>query len=284
MSFSVALDWLSFTLKGNSDENKIVLAKIAPLDSRTPATPRFGYEYGHSYSTGVSTYFSSNRHEMGLHVVVPGSSLRMLEQSGLSTRQLLSLVIGASGKVTRLDLAKDAVNEGVELAQISKLALQGKRTGSAQSISEITSSSGGRTIYVGSRSSDRFARIYDKAAQQGLDEDWKRLEIECKGDVAKTLARVLATQETDWNATIGGIMQKMMMVDDEGYRNWLEGASVDGLPKIEKQTDREAWLLEQVFPALVSHVAGLGMTPAARKILGFLSDAQYRSFYKGGQI
>lgn len=280
MSFSVALDWLSFTLKGNSDENKSVLSKIAPLNSRSPIAPRFGYEYGHTYSTGVSTYFSPNRAEMGLHVVVPGSSLRMLEQSGVSTRQLLSLVVAAYGKVTRLDLAKDAINEGIRLEDISRIAMRGTRTGHAKSISEITSSSGGRTIYVGSRSSDRFARLYDKAAQQGLDEDWKRMEIECKGDVAKTLARVLAEPHIDWNATIGGMMSRMMNVDEESYQRWIDGASVDGLPKIEKQTDRETWLLEQVFPALISHVKSYGMTPAANRLLGFLVDAQYRELNK----
>jgi len=276
MSFSVALDWLSFTIKGESDENKNLLSKIAPLASRTPIAPRFGYDYGHTYSTGVSTYFSSVRHEMGLHVVVPGSSLRLLERDGLSTKTLLQSVVAARAKVTRLDLAKDAINEGVRLENISLLAIEGKRTGSAQSISEITSSGGGRTIYVGSRSSDRFARMYDKAAQQGLDEDWKRLEIECKGDVAKTLARVLSAEGCDWNATIGGIMQKMLMVDDDGYRRWLDGAAVDGLPKIEKQTDREAWLLSQVFPALVDYVGKTGFTPAVDAILGFLTDAKYR--------
>jgi hypothetical protein len=273
MTFSVALDWLSFTLKGAPDENKSVLHEIAPLATRQPATPRFGYDVGFAYETGILSYYNTLRFEMGIHVIVPGSALRVLESRGISTRQILSNVVKAHGKVTRLDLAKDAIDENIQLATIAKLAIDGKRTGSAQSVSQITSSGGGQTIYVGSRSSDRFARMYDKAAQQGLDDDWKRLEIECKGDVAKTLARVLVMPDTDWNATIGGIMQKMLMVDEDSYRRWLDGASVDGLPKIEKQTDREAWLLTQVLPAISEHIKRNGQTAATEAIYNLLRQS-----------
>lgn len=262
MGFSVALDWLSFTLKGKSDENKSILSKIAPLGERKPTTPRFGYELGFTYTSGVVTYSAPNRPEMGIHVIVSGSSLRVLEQSGLSCRALLVMCLDAKAKVTRLDLAKDAYNESIQLETIAKLAVDGKRTGSAQSVSQIISSGGGQTVYVGSRTSDRFARMYNKGAEQKTDDDWFRMEIECKGDVAKTLARVLAAPDCDWNATIGGIMAKMLDVNEDSYQRWLEGASIEGLPKIEKRTDRETWILTQVVNAVSDHIREYGETKA----------------------
>ena len=48
----------------------------------------------------------------------------------------------------------------------------------------------GWTVYIGSRSSEAFCRIYDKAAEQGRDGvHWVRFEFETKGAFADALAR-----------------------------------------------------------------------------------------------
>jgi DNA relaxase NicK len=48
-------------------------------------------------------------------------------------------------------------------------------------LTTILNSSGGNTLYIGSRNSDQFGRIYDKGAQQGEEPGWKwRYEVELK--------------------------------------------------------------------------------------------------------
>lgn len=253
MPYSVALDWMSFTLKGLEDETDIH-SLLTPDGEIHPITPRNGYTSGHASNFGVQFHKNPSRLEMGEHVIIPGSALRLLESAGLSSRFVLTEAVRVHAFFTRIDLAKDAQDEGISLPAIYAGSERKKRKGTAQTVKEQREIDGGHTIYVGSWHSDNFFRMYDKAAEQHVDGDWKRLELVCKDEVAKSWARVLADPKSDWNALLCGKARKMLNIDVNGYNRWLEGAATEGLPQIEKRSDREKWIMVQVLPAILDHL------------------------------
>lgn len=266
MTYGVALDWLSFTYKKDCGDYENFLENIAPRASWVSAPARHGYELGFTSKNNVHIYTAPNSDRMGIHVSISGSSLRMLEQQGMSSRWLTEQVVSTGGKVTRLDIAKDAIDEQIKIREIGALGVAKSYKGSARSVNEHKYSDGGYTVEIGSRESDNYARLYDKAAEAGEDCDWLRAEIEMKGDVAKTMVRVLAQPGSDWNAILCYKLKKMFNVDHEGYQRWMTGEAIQGLPKIEKRADREAWIATQVLPAVYHYINEQGVTPATRAL------------------
>lgn len=68
---------------------------------------------------------------------------------------------------------------GVQLRESAPAAWGGR--GVRPSVSFISNDDGRDTLYIGSRQSDRYTRIYVK--EVGVDR-WLRYEVECKGDLA----------------------------------------------------------------------------------------------------
>jgi DNA relaxase NicK len=71
----------------------------------------------------------------------------------------------------------------------------------------ITDSDGGSTLYIGSRSSDRFARLYDKGREQRAlpAGKWWRLELEVKGKSSQKVAEQLLSVETPDRASLATV-------------------------------------------------------------------------------
>lgn len=73
-------------------------------------------------------------------------------------------------------------------------------------VSLVTNNLGGETLYIGSRSSDQFGRVYDKGVEKGsLAPGWQyRYEIELKGKRAKVASNQLASlaAPTTWSQGI----------------------------------------------------------------------------------
>jgi len=277
MSYSVALDWLSFTLKGLADETDL-LRLLTPDGEVHPITPRNGYTTARASNVGVQFHSNPDRPEMGVHVIVAGSSLRMLEDLGTSTRKLLQIAISVHAKVSRIDLAKDAKNEGISLPHIYLACERRERTGTAQKINERRDPDGGHTIYVGSWHSDNFVRLYNKSAEQHIDGDWFRMELVCQSDVAKAWARVLASPDADWNALLCGKVRKMLNTNVDSYNRWLGGEATEGLPQIEKKSDREAWIIKQVIPAVLEHFRNVPNSDAIKLLMSSLNFASGERF------
>jgi len=133
---------------------------------------------------GHFAYGEANTDLMGVIVQASGA---------LADRFVLDF-LEPSHRWTRLDLAVDVSQETP-----SPSFLQGvydwivrNETG-PRKYSLIQNNMGGTTLYVGSRQSEEFGRVYDKGAEMGRSAglEW-RYEIELKGDKAKHAAKVLA--------------------------------------------------------------------------------------------
>lgn len=125
----------------------------------------------------------------------------------------------------------------------------------------ITNSRGGETLYVGSRSSDQFGRLYDKDAEQGLARiasRW-RYEVEFKADRAvKVLELLQPTRERGimYLGIVKGFFEprgvKLPPLADE------QGIKVEVIAPPKTVDTQLAWLRFQVAP-IVGKLKRMGL-------------------------
>lgn len=253
---TITIDWLAGTFLGEKPHETEFIDKYARAEPIGSMGVRHGYSQAEADSHGVQLLWNPNRAEMGIHVVFPGSALRALQETaGIHMAALLRDATNAGMSITRLDLAKDLTERQVNYQAIYQSLERGSNEGTARSWGKIESSGGGFTIYIGSRQSEKFCRIYDKAAESQLPgELWSRFEIETKGMVARAVAQSLV-QTGDYAAcfdTLALSMCKLPKCAD--YDAFFQpGHTTVGLPKIERRSDREAWIESQVIPAVGKH-------------------------------
>lgn len=88
--------------------------------------------------------------------------------------------------------------------------------------SMATGEASGWTYYLGSRSSECLARVYDKAAERQVPGTWVRFELECKGELADALAR--AYFQAGSAAVVGQINRRLRFAvpveGDTNKRRW----------------------------------------------------------------
>lgn len=270
---TIALDWLSITFKGWNDETREFIYRFASHPETIPATPRFGYTDATSDSFGVLQMWNFDRQEMGHHAQFSGSALRNLfERDGISSKTLLEQALHAGARVTRLDMALDAQDAKINISDIVKALEKGQNKGAARSYSEVRSNDGGHTVYVGSRQSEKFIRIYHKGAETGQpDRDWVRFEIETKGDVSRALSTLLSTGN-DWANVFRGLALGMLTLPlCDSYNAFFPNGEVPiGLPKIERQSDREQWIETQVIEAVCKHAIEHPDSKAVNRLMSAL--------------
>lgn len=270
---TITLDWLAVNFKEYTPNAQEFMRTYASFPPVVSATPRFGYSIADTDAYGAVIQWNPDRPEMGNHVIFAGSTLRNLfENTSVQQQALLRACTDAGGTVSRLDLAKDCTGKAIDLQAIYQSLEQGLNTGLARTYGKIQSNDGGFTIYVGSRQSERFIRIYNKAAQQNTpNERWFRFEIETKGKVARAISSLLA-RSTNWTGTFDALALGMVQLASiPDYQVWFEAESVPiGLPKIERQTDRERWIAEQVIAAVAKHYIENPNSEAIKRLIDTL--------------
>lgn len=255
---AVTIDWLSYTLPWKSPRIKslspevtieLVAERASGMVERWYAEkPLHGYRWQvvSVEKPGLRVMISPRNHDMGVHVQFAGSAL-----AGENVIDRLDYALNYGGNVTRIDLAVD-VAQAWDIPALYQLAKDGGAKTRTKKFSLITSTEG-TTFYAGSRTSEKFLRIYDKAAQTGSARPWTRIELECKGDFAANIAKFVAVEGLHQiPAVIRGYF------DFEGVPVW--NYAMDGhidkvsLPKVERQSNTRGWLLEQVAPALAKYL------------------------------
>lgn len=118
----------------------------------------------------------------------------MLQASGPDADRIAFLAVPHATNVSRLDLQVTVWTEGSEVALASdawdRLKTLPNGRGRPRSFSLIVNHPMGQTLYVGSRSSDNFGRLYDKGVESKLGPAgllW-RYEVELKRDPAQRTA------------------------------------------------------------------------------------------------
>jgi len=271
---TITLDWLAMTFKNGDYNESEFLRKFARTPTVVFETAYHGYTTATRDENGVQVSWNSDRKEMGLHAVFSGSALRnLIERSGISPQTLLSEALHAGASITRLDLAKDAQDVPIDLDNIYQALKEGQNLGTARTYGKIESSAGGFTVYIGSRTSEKFIRIYNKAAEQNIQGVlWFRMEIETKGMVARAIASSL-DRSRDWSSVFDTVAKTMVRFESsKDYEAFHSSDSVEvGLPKIERHSDTEFWIASQVIPAVSRHYAENRSSDAVAKLLAILT-------------
>jgi len=188
-------------------------------------------------------------------ITFTGSDLTAILVDGVSMLSLLEFALGLPAvRVCRLDFAIDLHDSQGNLKALAETFKAGQSTTNAQAVSVVESVAPGQhsaiTVYLGSRSADRFLRVYDKALQSGHEGDWIRIELETKHGTALNLARAMlrhgiipAGKQAIRNYVLAGVNWFDTATDPA-----TEGVYID--PTRRKLTDTDRWLFEICLPCV----------------------------------
>lgn len=167
---------------------------------------RNGYPACYEYND-VLVHVPAPEHydRMGYCVMMKGNGLRwyasLFKEFNIAVflRDLVALTdTGLSLNVSRIDVAMDDKCGALDLDIIIEKALNHEYVSQSrekQVVREHINFKGddmsGRTIYFGSRNSNTYIRIYDKAAEQGVTGHWIRVEYEFKQEAAIRIVNAL---------------------------------------------------------------------------------------------
>lgn len=263
----VLIDALSFTLHGDnaySDSNWL----LGPEGWEKLPYGKNGYSSAERRGNLFRYY--DGRAGMGVHVTGMGQACRELEASGClrDWPSFLGAILKSKGKFSRLDVAVDDHDGQLDIYQILDDTLNGlcvspmKLFRVEQSGQLSSGDKNGLTIYYGSFKSDSFVRIYDKAAEQNLeDEHWIRVEMEFKNDMAQKVAEYAIHNEDLLylqNVLYRQIDFKERGTEQQKYK-WRTASYwrqfLDGLLKVKLSTKPERKVCEEVVEWLTSQIA-----------------------------
>lgn len=246
------LDWLSFTIEVNPflTESVAVLAaheliqqvnrELDDLLTLTDATVGHG-RYPYKFSTegvGFKVFWSPGQAEV--LVEIEGTGCEQLEQAG-TMRRVVELALE---RLTRVDIATDIETK------TTPQDFTEQRTNKRHKSHETAVSSTGTTVYIGSRKSDRYCRVYRYAEPHPRAD---RLRVECvfRGHQAIALARTWLDEGNDETAARVGNQYGWYHPDWEPHSK----EKIKAWRPDRKTHNRMHWYKTQVMPALRGMVA-----------------------------
>lgn len=237
------IDWLEGTFKG---ENFASLPQSLPHNF-VETSGFHSYTYGERFEDGRLHLKNEARPEMGEHIIWSGEAC---DNCPVDIVSLVNHLISAKFSFTRIDLAIDAINFNLRPQRATKeLKLDRCKTRAKKSDRNDDPRVEGYTQYIGRKASEIYLRIYDKAAEMGVDADHTRIELVVKGRRAEVAARQIV-QSVDYRAMVRAY------ADFPSWRQWRTIMDVEPikLPSHRKETATERWLLETCAPALARTV------------------------------
>lgn len=249
------VDWLAMTCPHKqsdvmSDLRYAQLLLGYPFEG-VATKARHGYTRALRGNHGELVMFG--REDMGTHISLSGTALNELRKAGYQPDALINVLSAKGGRASRIDLAIDVRGStGMTPAMLHDALRRGTAHTASRGYTMLAGSDGGSTLYIGSRQSERFMRIYDKNAEQQIvnSESWMRIELETKGEQAKLMQAAL-THGYDLQSIIPSAIRTFC--DFPGNPDWVvatDGTHADLGKSSRKETDTQKWLLDVVAKAL----------------------------------
>ncbi len=238
---SSLVDWVSLTYKSSNYQWKNMGTNWKPTK------PQFGYQYGMLSQEGIIGLFSGADYDMGTHLIYPGSALNQIS----NVIKLLHDHLDAGARITRLDVAVDVYDDNLTPKLLYK---QRREMVTKAKKYKLMTGTDGDTMYIGSRTSEKYMRIYDKNAEQGIKNAAiarTRIEIETKGYTAHALAHYLVTNG------LGAIPEIICgfadFPKDRYWRKAMQECKAHKIASERKMTNTEEWLLNTVSQTIADY-------------------------------
>jgi Putative phage replication protein RstA len=272
------LDWLAYSVSPDVGVRAAVPDHPAFGFAGKSLRPRRGYQSGLSLDHG-RVDLAPDRPEQMIGILFTGSDLRAIHAAGYAHRDLLHHVLEIGGKPSRVDCFADvfpslgsggpADPDDLYMAHRAGVLNTRARTVSRVS-SEVVDKLPERTIYIGSRASERLMRVYDKGLQLGAPFDYTRIELEMKRDYAQmwlAQAYLYGIQRAGCAA-----MRDFCYPDVGWYRTALAGDGVY-LPSVGyRYGDTDRWLEHPVYQVLLRRLCAQALAGQSRLCRRFLVD------------
>lgn len=183
------------------------------------------------------------------------------------------------GHFTRIDLALDdvgavyfTVNDVFKLVDNCQVSCKFKKWQNVKSCS-FKDGCIGHTVYFGSRESDVYLRVYEKAYEQNIKEiNWTRWELEIKHDKADLFVKELINNQYIGSVTIGLLSNYIRFIKKDSERNarcstlplWkkfigdVEKLRLKLPEKVRTIEDKQRWIDKQCMPTLAGLIVSNG--------------------------
>jgi len=183
----------------------LALFQKLPIPMEVKDKGLHGYAFCCSWPGMVNVLYSAGRPD--IHVQITGRGC-----DNFSFVALLDLLVPGDS-VTRCDIALDCMNAGFTCADIWGYLQRGDYISVSSSIRKfewlVQGPERGYTIYIGSSSSERMVRIYDKGKESGTGTDWLRYEVQLKGRSANTFV-LKVMKDGDFEKKAMGLLSKQI--------------------------------------------------------------------------
>ena len=168
---------------------------------------------------------------MKTHIILSAKGVRAYEVNN-KAENLINMLTHEDLSFTRIDLALDIKDNSIEFKQLlaylnnNHIVTRFKKYKYIveKEINEDGQQVLGESIYFGSRSSNIFIRIYDKAKQMQVEGNWIRIEIVYKDDHANALALYIAQGEKNlgelFSQTLNNYIRFVEKSNDSNKRRW----------------------------------------------------------------
>lgn len=190
------IDWFRYTVP--YDTGIRFALPDCHITNTNPNTKRgiLGYTKQIITDEGYRIAWSPERQDMGILVDISGSAINTPDWSHYTIPPdlLFHHIAEYGGRLTRIDYAVDLIDTQYSPMYFSEQISAGAIQFRGKEWTHIERNIGkrgawrpdGNTVYLGSRTSERFLRCYDKAAQSKImGTSWTRIELEIKGKRAQ---------------------------------------------------------------------------------------------------
>lgn len=201
------------------------------------------YSVGSLFDDGRILLTNPNRPEMGTHIIWSGDACDLCP---IEPEELVTYLHFAKFKFTRIDMAIDAIDFNLKPQHATREIKYGRiKTRASKSLENCDPRNPGYTQYVGTKKSEIYLKLYDKAAEMGIDADHTRIELTVQGKRAPQAAAEIV-RRTDYRRLV------VAFADFPKWKQWnrIMAVAPVKLRSERKASNTEQWLLDQCAPAL----------------------------------
>lgn len=224
----ILFDWLTVTSKIDSPESLMELLGLSHVAWQKMEKGRNGYRQ-RLFFENISILYDGAEN-MGVCLDITGSGCRALETYSTEPNPWESIFTwiymnGDDYNITRLDMAYDDYTGILDIEQIHDDTDDHHYVSRFRGKSKwkVEYGSAGTTVYHGSPKSNMYIRIYDKGAQQDLDDvHWIRVEMQMRDEIAKGFVWGLTGNSVgdQFRGVLHNYLRYVVPVEDTNMSRW----------------------------------------------------------------